>query len=511
MKPSYIVLICIVQLISAQDTWSQDEAKLAASAFGKGNYPKAIKHYEKLLIEDPDNGKYNHNIGVSYLRSNSHKTKAIEYLEAAESAEGYDTKVIYHLARAYHLNNQFDKAIETYLRYQKESGKTDSKVDRHIGNCYSAKKLITNPIPVTFVNLGSKINSEFPDYHPFTTANEDLLIFTSRRSGTKEFDGLFPSSIYRSARWEKEYEEAISIGATINTDYDEQIVGLSADGKRLFFYFDHVKEFGDVYECQQFESRYVAPEGLISVVNSEYLETAAAISPDGKTIFFASNRPGGYGGRDIYMTRKLPDGTWGPAQNLGKKVNTKHDEDFPNPSPNGKGIYFCSRGHANLGGFDLFYSKWSPGHNYFSRPSNLGYPINTPEDNITISFGASGKFAYVSAIRDEGLGDLDIYKIILDTARHTQALIRLSIENINKGHNYKHDTLYISDNVPDSKPYRYLPNRSGVYSIILKRGNYQMQLRVDGYEPYEQQITLDEYDYYPVIREEMIRLNPKKH
>jgi len=185
MISKYIHIIYAAIILASPSGLAQDVKKLAASAYAKGNYPAAIENYEILLIREPHNSEYNHNIGVSYLRSNSHKTKAIAYLEAAEKAVNYDKEVIYHLARAYHLNNEFDRAIETYLRYQKESGSTDLKVDRHIGNCYSAKKLITDPIEVTFVNLGPEINSEFPDFSAYVTVKEDLLVFTSRRMGTK--------------------------------------------------------------------------------------------------------------------------------------------------------------------------------------------------------------------------------------------------------------------------------------------------------------------------------------
>ncbi|MBL4656992.1 MAG: tetratricopeptide repeat protein, partial [Flavobacteriales bacterium] len=142
-------VLCICLLLSIPLLNAQDISKAAASAYTKGNYAAAIEYYEKLLIDDPDNGVYHHNLGVSYLLSNSHKVKAIAHLEAAEKIEGYETEVIYHLARSYHLNNEFDQAIETYLRYQRESGGRSEKVDRHIGNCYSAKKLITKPVSVS--------------------------------------------------------------------------------------------------------------------------------------------------------------------------------------------------------------------------------------------------------------------------------------------------------------------------------------------------------------------------
>jgi len=309
-----------------------------------------------------------------------------------------------------------------------------------------------------------------------------------------------------SKKTDGKYEEAVSVGASINSDYDEQSVGLSADGKKLFVYFDHVKEFGDVYECSRNSTNFIAPERVNSAINSESLETAGTISPDGNTLFFASNRPGGFGGLDIYMTRKLPDGSWAKAQNLGKRVNTKHNEDDPLPSPDGKGIYFCSRGHANLGGYDLFYAKWNSDRNTFSRPRNLGYPINTPEDNRTISFSKNEKIAYISAIRDEGYGDLDIYKVILDTVGPVYGLVRVTIRSSEASEQLIRDTLYISGENQDEKPFRYLPNRNGVYSIILRRGHYKIWLNNDDFNLDQQSLTFDEYNLYPTIRKKTLTL-----
>lgn len=500
-----VALLHCILIVNAQDLH-----KLANSAYSKGNYAAAIENYEKLLKQDTNNSKYHHNLGVSYLLTNSHKTKAIIHLEKAAKNEGYNTEVIYHLARAYHLNNEFDRAIETYLRYQRESGGTGEKVDRHIGNCYSAKKLIINPIPVTFVNLGPNVNSEFPDYSPFVSKDEALLVFTSRRMGTREFDGLFPSNIYMSKKRKRINDEAISVGASVNSDYDEQSVGLSSDGKTLFVYFDHVKQFGDVYTCSMNSNNFINPEKIDSRINSDALETAVSSAPDGETIFFASNRPGGFGGLDIYMTRKLPDGSWGLAQNLGRRINTKHDEDFPTLSPDGNRLYFSSRGHANMGGFDLFFSSWNNEHTVFTRPVNLGYPINTAEDNRSISFSEYGRFAYISAIRDEGFGNLDIYKIIIDTVSPNVALVRFTLPNTVKGHISATDTLYISNNEQDQKPLRYLPNHNGVYSVILKRGNYRIWGEIGGSEQYNTSLRIDEYDLFPAIREETLDLTRKK-
>jgi len=499
-------MLWVVLLMSSQLALGQDHKKLAASAYAKGNYPEAIKNYKKLLFTDSRNSEYNHRIGVSYLLSNSDKSKAIQHLEEAERDENYDKEVIYHLARAYHMNYEFDRATETYFRYQQESGSTDPKVDRHIGNCYSAKELMTDPLEVSFINLGPEINSVYPDFSPFVTSNEDLLVFTSRRSGTKEFDGLYPSNIYMSTKIEGKYKEAVSVGATVNSDYDEQAVGLSADGKTLFVYFDHVTEFGDIYECRRTHTNFVAPERVNSAINSESLETAGTISPDGNTLFFASNRPGGFGGLDIYMTRKLPDGSWALAQNLGRSVNTQHNEDDPIPAPDGKGIYFSSRGHANLGGYDLFYSEWGSDWNTFKRPKNLGYPINTPEDNRTISFSASGKFAYIAAIRGEGLGDLDIYKVIFDAVDPIYGLLQFTIEGNENDNKLISDTLYIRGVNQEERPFKYLPNQDGVYSVILKRGQYKIWLNLEKFKLDQQLLTLDEYDLYPAIRKETLTL-----
>ncbi|HCQ28669.1 MAG TPA: hypothetical protein DIU39_00170, partial [Flavobacteriales bacterium] len=222
-------------------------------------------------------------------------------------------------------------------------------------------------------------------------------------------------------------------------------------------------------------------------INSKYTEIAAAISPDGNAIYFASHRPGGYGGVDIYVSRKLPNGKWAKAQNLGPTINTAFDEDFPNISPDGKTLYFSSKGHTSMGGYDIFKASWDPVKRIWVGVKNIGYPINTPEDNMNFRISENGRTGYISAVRADTKGDLDIYSVTFNEVEPKYTVL--------KGYIYATDStqkiteVYISvvDNETGEVFGEYLPNpNTGRYVMILPPGNYNLLIEADGYSPIEE-------------------------
>ena len=146
-------------------------------------------------------------------------------------------------------------------------------------------------------------------------------------------------------------------------------------------------------------------------MNTDDIEMGACYTPDGNTIYFASNRPGGRGGLDLYVSRRGPDGKWGPSVNMGTDINTEYDENVPTLSPDGKTFYFASKGHDGIGGYDIFSTSFDEGTGKWYKPRNVGFPLNTPLDNTSISFVGDGSVAYVAAKRKEGVGNLDIYRV----------------------------------------------------------------------------------------------------
>jgi len=492
----------------ASTTSAQIDPREAKVYFNNGNYAAALRVYKNLLKKKPIDADYNHKAGLCYLRSNIDKSKAIPYLEKVVKLSKFDGEVLYDIAMAYQYDNRFDDAIKMYDKYKAAaSGKNLDKVDRQIETCHSAKELIKHPVNVTFENIGPTINSKYPDYYPFVAKDESFIVYTTRRGGVMEFDGFYSSDVWVSTKVNGVFSKAKNAG------YDEQAVGLSDDARTLFVYLDHIKEYGDIYTSIRTRKMFEKIEKMGENVNSGSLETSASISADRNTLFFASARAGGSGGRDLYMTRKLPNGEWASPQNLGTKINTQYNEDFPTLSADGKTLYFCSEGHASMGGYDIFVSTWDPETNTWSAPKNIGYPLNTAEDNRTISFSEDGTHAYVSALRKDGRGDLDIYRVSFNKVIEEKftVLIRLQIHSGDSLNPYILDALVAVENMKNNELVgEYTPNpKNGFYTIaVMQPGNYVLSIDADGYELYNEEIILREEDVYPPVMTKIVKLTP---
>jgi outer membrane protein OmpA-like peptidoglycan-associated protein len=242
--------------------------------------------------------------------------------------------------------------------------------------------------------------------------DESMIFFTSRRPTTtggnrNPLDMMYFEDAYWSIKRSKIWLPAKNIGKPINTVGHDAVVGIAPDGQTLLLYRDD--NSGDIYWSKQKGDNWTRPNAFPEPINSKYQESSAAFSYNGNRIFFVSNRPGGYGGKDIYYCDRAKNGKWGKAVNLGNTINTFFDEIAVFVQADGKTIYFSSEGHYGMGSFDIFKSVYENGK--WSEPENLGYPINSPDPDVFFSIGASGRNAYFSSNREEGMGDQDIYKI----------------------------------------------------------------------------------------------------
>lgn len=467
------------------------DADDAYEHFKFGNYIDALEQYTKLIVKDPENPDFPYNAGLCILFTDNDKTDAIPYLEkAVELNSNVDAE--FYLGMAYHFNLKLDKALSTFNRYKKKGKGTKlEKVDREIELIKNAKKLIAAPINVSFENLGDKINTEYPDYYSFVTPNESFMVFTSRRkSGVKEFDGYYPSSIYYSKVVNGEFVKAKKGSSLINSTYDDQVVGLSYNADKLFIYFDDIKNTGDIYEADIVDFKFKLKVKMGEAVNSKGFESSATISADGNTIFFASIRNEGLGGKDIYMTRKLPTGEWALPQNLGSNINTKYDEDFPNLFYDGATLYFSSKGHNSMGGYDYFKSTWNTSTNEWSKAENLGYPLNNVRDNISISFTEDQRHAYVSSWRPDSKGFQDIYKVSFNDIETKETIIKATIISSTTNEIIKDAFVIITDDKTKEER-NYTPNQiNGGIIITLPQGEYNITIKATGFQFPTEKITI---------------------
>lgn len=415
-----ILLFFCINSVNAQkkgEALRKGDPEKAMMLVKSGNFNSAIKELEILVNEEPDNLTYRVFLGYCYLNTTVNKTKAIPHFEKVAKDSKSDPYCHYDLGRAYLLAYRFDDAIKSLEKFRSitHDKEKDLQVSakRMIEMCNQAKEIFKNRINVRLDNLGPEVNSASPDYSPFIDENETTLFFTSRRLGNTgnmdDVDGLRTADVFISSLESDKWTKAKRVSSAINTYLIEESVGMSSDGTELFIYVFSEKGMDDVFRATKKGRNYQRAEYL--TINTPFVETAASITPDKNTIFFASKRPGGKGKSDLWMAFKLPTGAWSNAVNLGDTINTEFDEDFPQIAPDGKTLYFASTGHPGMGGFDLFKSTWDSKTNKFTKPVNIGYPINTPDDNKTISFSKSGRYAYMHDARDGGFGDLDVYKV----------------------------------------------------------------------------------------------------
>lgn len=505
-----LAALCVVPSLPAQNL------KYARTVFAQGNYFEAIREFEKLLVSEPNNAEYNEMLGLCYLRTNIDPRLALDYLLTAEKGTKAGSELPLYLAQAYMHHLQYDQALEQLQKYEREGKKRKKQslvVSIMMAHCHAAPDLLKYPVDVTFQNTGKGINSQWADYHPFVTKDEQLLLFTSRRKGNPgakpEFDGYFPSNIYQATRNGEKWTEATKLGEKINSSFDEQVVGITDSGDSLFFYIDHVNKMGDIYMAVKRGKNYTDANPLEGVVNSPFLESACSISRDGKTFIFSSDRLGGYGGLDIWMVRRLPNGSWAPAVNLGPEINTPLNEDFPTLSGDGNTLYFCSDGHPGMGMYDIYFSSWDEQTGSWTKPQNMGYPINTPGNDKTISFNADGNKAYISALRDEGYGDLDLYEITFNS-KQTEGPAIFQVNVINpSGSTILAKAALRAKNEFDELIGEYYPNEiTGRYILALHPGKYFLQLDVPGLKPYTESLVVNQFHVKHEQNVKIVKLQP---
>ncbi len=356
------------------------------------------------------------------------KDLAVKYfLRVFRQDPNYRFDIQYWIGRSYQMGLNFDKAIEYYNMYKERlAGKPNYQgrdkvdlavVERSIYECQNGMEFVANPGNYSIVNIGREINSEYEDYAPVLNGDETELIFTSRRREDNLNENVFEDNkpyedIFISKRVGDTWERARNIGPVVNTPYHNSNLALSKDGNTLFIYNDD--NGGDIYYSERDPSgEWGKPVPLPGIINSSFNEKSISISSDERTLYFASDRPGGFGGIDIYRATLDSKGQWTNVRNLGPKINTEFDEEGPFIDQDNMTLYFSSKGHKGMGGHDIFKSVFDPETNEWSDPENLGYPINTPDDDVYFVASADGTRAYYSSVREDGMGYTDIYMIVI--------------------------------------------------------------------------------------------------
>ena len=471
---------------------SADEAKEvkkdAASLFATTDYKGALKAYLDLYQTDKENPEINFRIGYCYLQTNSKKL-ALPYLEKANQAKEPRKEGQFYMGLAYMYNARWDEAIQAFTNYKDASHNKLVKdflaPDRYIEMCMNGKELSAHPVNVQFTNLGKSVNSMYEDYNPFISADGKSLLFTTRRKGNVggfiEDLGIFTADIYSTQWRDTLWTKAKSLGGLVNGEWDEEAVGVTAAGDQVFIYFDNADNFADIGVASIKGKTWQKPVMLPEKINSKQYEGGACISLDGSTLYFSSNRKDGVGGNDIWISHRFENGDWEMPVNAGKNINTKFDEESPFLTMDGKILYFSSKGHNSMGGYDIFRSTWDEKNKTWGEAVNVGFPINDAEDNAFFSMTGDGRTAYLSAVRDSGIGDRDIYQVTFnDTIDHPfLALISGTVASATGSGRIELSKVTL-ENKDTRENLVYRPAVPSNYFVLCGRpGHYR--LRVEGY------------------------------
>ena len=389
---------------------------------GVGTYDLARDLYLFAHLYNPENAALNYKIGACYLFTDE-KYEAIEYLKKAYKLDPEVSRDIHFLlGKAYQLVLEFDQAVEhfnAFLQSLDEDQKLEyaDVITKHLAECQHGRELSQNPVRVIIQNLGEQVNSKYDEYSPVFASGDTALFFTSRRPSDKSkrnpVDNKFNEDIYRAPAEGREFGTAIRLDKPFNSKHNDAVVGKKDQGSTLLLYRGHISG-GQIQESSFLPEKghWSRPSNLSSRLNSKEGETSATLSPDGREIYFVSrNEKLTTGGKDILMARLNEKGKWGEPSNLGSPVNTGFDEEGVFMTPDGRFLYFSSRGHNSMGGFDVFRTERESGGGW-SEPVNLGYPINTPDDELFYITDSEGLYGYYSTIRAGGMGARDLYRVV---------------------------------------------------------------------------------------------------
>lgn len=502
LKPCIILVLFVLAFTPAG--LAQEDGKLkdlfleAESYFLFEEFKDALPLYQRMLAADPENFNISYKIGICYLNDIYQVSKSITYLEKAVQGTSPDSKTnsfkerfappeaLYYLGNAYRANNRLKEAITTYQQFKEvlDPQVYDAElVDEQIQACRVAEQQQQQPMHYVAVNVGEPINNRFEELNPVISGDEKVMLFTRRLQ--------FYDAVFYTRRDNGRWTDPINLTPSFGLDGNSYTTGLSYNGDEVFVYrsdnFD-----GNLYSSRYRNGKWSELEKLNGNINTKYWESHATLSKDGKTLYFTSNREGGYGGLDIYRSERTRGGDWGPAVNLGPAVNSRFNEDTPFITEDDNALYFSSMGHSNMGGYDIFYSTRSGGGQW-SAPVNIGFPLNTTRDDQFFVPVGSGAYGYYSRYDvNDTYGMRDIYKLEVFTPLHPRKFILNGVARV--GGESNPDYSQITATLVDQKTGRIVDqsrlNADGSYTLNALSGDFDLQMRGEGIRENHERISI---------------------
>lgn len=506
MRQAFYFLIALLALASTSYAQGNKKAQSQAERFyGIKAYDQALPLFVEAIQAGEKDPMVHYKAGVCYQKSTdiNEQVKAIPYWEFAEAnGAAAPNTFLYDLGEIYLKDENLQKALVSFTKY-KEATKADknaqAKADAALDMCHTAIALMSVPRNIKVNNFGGIINSKYTEYNPVVSADESVMAFTALRpnTGKTRSGDKFIEEIYISYNHNGTWSEPKVI--PIASAYNVGTAGISADGQKMLIFMGSVTDPGSLFMIDKQGDSWSNPTVINSMINHpKFLESTASITPDGKVIYFASDRVGGQGGLDIWKTQMQADGKWSAPVNLGPEINTKANEDAPFIHPDQKTLFFTSDGHKTMGGRDVFVSrlvgtKWK-------APENMGYPVNTTANDNYFTLIADGTRAYFSSDRKNGMGAQDIYYLDMpeESSNIPLTMIKGKILNAETGKPMP-TKIYLVDNQTNKKlDFVYSPDpTTGNYLVILPPAkNYDMIIESEGFLPYTLNINVPNQDYF---------------
>ena len=525
-------------LFAQNDKEIRKHFTMAEHFFELKNYKKASEHVLEInkqpktpLNENPD---FNFIAGTSFWFSDTMKLKAIPHFEDYLKVTKEEVEVVIWLAKLYHMNYQYDKAKLRYIEYANYIKSDDQlniilqnkllhEIDRAILSCEYGKMLSIIPSKSQIDNLADSINSSYNEYAPVINKFETELYFTRKSPNNKGgktnekgeyFEDIYHSIILNGSLLSRDsakysgfinitdsmkFSHAKNIGEPINTELHDAAIQLSHNDEQLFIYKNNHVWLSEKNNEKNFSTPHPI-EGLSEILNSGNYEPSVSINAKEDIIYFASERSGGFGGLDLYRTIKK-NGVWQAAENLGSTINTEYDEDSPYIDPNNSTLYFSSKGHSSMGGYDIF--KTYLIDSTWTYPMNMGFPLNSNSDDIFFVMTEKYNRGYFSSDRSGGKGKMDIYRISFASEREQLAEIRGKVKKGDKLIAAR-SKLTVIDKIDDAAIAEYYSDSlTGDYHILLDHNNkYLVKVETEGFREYKRTFTIPEQeDYYSFYQE----------
>jgi hypothetical protein len=433
MKRNLLFLVILVMTHSAVSQgnmktrkWRKtelDSLTKAQTLFEDQNYLMALPLFEAIQVNHPKETYLKYVVGICGLyRSDMHENALVLLLQVYAKNKKV-SEIEYDIARAYHYNYKFDDAILMLDKYLKKKKLTEEekKSANHLKEyCNNGKILVAAPVEATIENVGDVVNTYNSEYAPVISSDEQVMIYTYRgdlSTGGKQNVynqpdelGIYYEDVFITHKENNKWVPPTSIGENINTNVHDAAIAISNDGQKFFIFRDNGTDGGDIYVSKLMGASWSNPEKLRGDVNTSFWEGSVSLSADEKTIYFSSEVPGGYGGKDLYQASLMPDSTWGNVKNLGPTINTAYDDDAPFIHPDGVTLFYSSKGLNSMGGYDIFKTVLSKDL-VWSTPVNMGYPVNTPDEDIYFVMAANGTRGYYASGKSGGFGLQDIYTV----------------------------------------------------------------------------------------------------